>query len=150
MQRSQDPHRYDDLIDLPHPVSARRPRMPVSERAAQFSPFAALTGYGDAIAETARLTDARLELDEETQRLLNRRVALLRQAAPDRPLVRVTCFEPDAAKDGGRYVTLEVRVRGVDLAGGRLLLEGGGRLPLADVIALEGDCFSGTEPDDAE
>lgn len=77
-----DPHRYDDIIELPHHVSARHCAMSMLDRAAQFSPFAALSGHSDAIAETARLIDARRELDEETQAYLNARIALLAQAAP--------------------------------------------------------------------
>ena len=111
-----DPHRYDDIIDLPHHVSARHHPMPMIDRAAQFSPFAALSGHGDAIAETARLTDARRELDEETQAQLNERIALLAQAAPQRPIVRVTWFQPDAHKEGGSRPQRDNTLRPAGLA----------------------------------
>lgn len=139
----QDPRRYDDIIDLPRHVSARHRPMAMQDRAAQFSPFAALTGYGDAIAETARLTDARAVLDEETQALLNRRVAVLCREQSSRPLVRLVCFESDPAKEGGAYVTVEGRVRRVDLESGLLCLTDGSQIPLADICRIEGEVFDG-------
>ena len=136
-----DPHRYDDIIDLPRPVSAAHRPMPRADRAAQFSPFAALSGHGDAIAETARLTDARRELDEQTQAQLHGRIARLARAAGRRPQVRVTWFIPDPRKAGGRYESAEGRVRRVDLDGGWLIFSDGLCLPLADLTALEGPLF---------
>lgn len=96
-------HRYDEIIHLPHPVSQTHPRMGRLERAAQFSPFAALTGYDDAVRETARLTDAQRELAEDEQALLERqllRVQMLLDAGTP-PVVAVTWFQPDAKKQGG-------------------------------------------------
>ena len=101
-------HRYDEIIHLPHPVSQTHPRMGRLERAAQFSPFAALTGYDDAVRETARLTDAQRELAEDEQALLERqllRVQMLLDAGTP-PVVAVTWFQPDAKKQGGAYVCL--------------------------------------------
>lgn len=95
-------HRYDEIIHLPHPVSQTHPRMGRLERAAQFSPFAALTGYDDAVRETARLTDAQRELAEDEQALLERqllRVQMLLDAGTP-PVVAVTWFQPDAKKQG--------------------------------------------------
>ena len=136
-----DPHRYDDIIDLPHHVSARHRPMPMIDRAAQFSPFAALSGHGDAIAETARLTDARRKLDEETQAQLNERIALLTQAAPQRPIVRVTWFQPDAHKEGGAYQSREAEVRRVDLTQGILQFADHQEVVVQDIVSLDGELF---------
>ena len=94
--------KYDDIINLPHPTSAKHPRMPISERAAIFSPFAALTGHAAAIQETARLTEQKMELDEDTKAELDRRQAILLEHIAEQPEVTVTWFQPDERKDGGR------------------------------------------------
>lgn len=132
---------YDDIIHLPHPVSKTHPRMSMIERAAQFSPFAALTGYGAAIKETARQTDCKLELDEETQALLDLRQHFLLEHLFQRPEVTVTYFEPDARKQGGSYQTLTARVKKLDEYHRLLLLEGGRAIPLDDIAALSGSLF---------
>ena len=90
---------YDDIIDLPHPTSAKHPRMSISDRAAIFSPFAALTGHAAAIQETARLTDRRIELDEDTRTELDRRQAILLEHIGEQPEVTITWFCPDEKKD---------------------------------------------------
>ena len=82
--------KYDDIIDLPHHVSKKHPPMPMEDRAAQFSPFAALTGYGDAVKETARLTNKKLEMDEETLKQLNTEFAILKDSLLSEPEVTVT------------------------------------------------------------
>lgn len=105
---------YDDIINLPHHQSAKRPHMSNAERAAQFSPFAALTGYEDVLEETARLTDRRMELSESEQAELDRQLQWLRERSSEKPMVAVTCFQPDEKKDGGSYVTLTGQVRRVD------------------------------------
>ena len=104
-------HRYDDIIDLPHHVSATRTRMSMIERAAQFSPFAALTGYDAAIKETWRLTDQRIELSEECRAALDRKQMLLLDHIGDRPEISITYFVPDERKNGGTYVTVTGKVK---------------------------------------
>lgn len=94
-------HQYDDIIDLPHPVSPRHPQMPHADRAAQFSPFAALTGHEAAIQETARLTDAFVELDEDRKEELDEQLRLIRDNQTQRPEIEATCFRPDRKKAGG-------------------------------------------------
>lgn len=135
---------YDDIIHLPHPTSARHSRMPISERAAIFSPFAALTGHSAAIAETARLTDRKIELDEDTRAELDRRQAILLEHIPERPEVTVTWFQPDERKGGGSYVITAGRLKKIDVVERTLVLTDGTRIPLEDVAALESDCFQGT------
>ena len=92
-------HRYDDIIDLPHPTSAKHPRMSTENRAAQFSPFAALTGYDAAVSEAARLTESRTELDEQGKALLDGRLRLLRELISDEPEVNITYFVPDLHRE---------------------------------------------------
>ena len=102
---------YDDIINLPHPTSKRHPRMPIRDRAAIFSPFAALSGHGAAIAETARLTEQKIELDEDTKAELDRRQAVLLEYMDERPELTVTWFQRDEKKDGGAYLTTTGRLK---------------------------------------
>ena len=106
--------KYDEIINFPHHVSKTRPQMPMSDRAAQFSPFAALTGYDSAIRETGRLTDEKIDLDEESLNALNVRYQMLTDALEERPEVRITYFKPDERKAGGAYVTTAGAVRKID------------------------------------
>ena len=135
---------YDDIINLPHPTSQRHPRMPIRDRAAIFSPFAALTGHAGAIAETARLTDQKMELDEDTKAELDRRQAILLEHISERPEITVTWFRPDEKKAGGAYVTTTGRLKKIDQVERILVLMDGTNIPLEDVAALESDCFQGT------
>ncbi len=105
---------YDDIIGLPHHTSTRHPPMSRADRAAQFAPFAALTGHGEAIRETARLTCARIELTEDQIAAINERLAYFSEHVEDELLVSVTYFQPDKRKAGGEYVTVEGIVQCVD------------------------------------
>lgn len=127
--------RYDDIIDLPHPVSQRHPQMPLTDRAAQFSPFAALTGLDAALQETARLTDQRITLDEYEQAELDKTLQALREAAPQHPAVEITYFQPDARKAGGQYVTSIGHVKRIAEYEQQLILTEGTSIPLAEIIA---------------
>lgn len=142
MKRSnyQDWHCYDDIISLPHPVSGSHPPMPVAERAAQFSPFAALTGFEDAIRETGRLTDSKVELDEDARELLDEKIKRLRRLqaeSGEMPWAAVTYFRPDEKKDGGAYVTVTGRVKRVDEYERVLVLQDGKRISLGDIVGME-------------
>ena len=128
--------KYDDILRLPHPTSAKHPRMPVSERAAMFSPFAALSGHAGAIAETARLTDQRMELDEDTRAELDRRQTVLLEHIAEQPEVTVTWFQPDERKDGGAYVTVSGRLKRIDPVERVMTLRDGTSIPLEDVVEL--------------
>ena len=125
---------YDDIIDLPRPKSKHEP-MPMSDRAAQFSPFAALTGYGDAIDETARLTDARIELSEEERAELDYKQQYL--ATLDAPTVTVTYFVPDECKSGGAYVTHTGVLKRVDEVERMVVFKDGLRVPLDEVMDIK-------------
>ncbi len=137
--------KYDDIINLPHPTSAKHPRMPISERAAIFSPFAALTGHGDAIRETARLTEQKMELDEDTKAELDRRQAILLEHIAELPEVTVTWFQPDERKDGGTYITTTGRLKKIDQVEQAMFLLDGSKIPLDDVAGIGSDYFQGRE-----
>ncbi len=129
--------KYEDILDLPHHVSATRRRMSMTERAAQFSPFAALTGYDAAIRETGRLTDCSVELEGDEKALLDRRIQLLFRHLDRQPWITVTYFVPDRRKSGGAYETVEGRVRKIDPLEQALFLEDGTRIPFDRVRFLE-------------
>ena len=99
--------KYDDIIDMPHHVSSTHPHMSDMDRAAQFSPFAALTGYDDAVKETARLTEQRIELDEYEKEEINARLQYINRVLPDSPEIVIKHFEKDMLKDGGSYVAID-------------------------------------------
>ena len=106
--------KYDDIIDLPHHVSKTRQRMSMIDRAAQFSPFAALVGYEDAVEETARLTDKKIELTEESKLSISEKLRTVSENAEDEMAVRITYFVPDKKKEGGEYVTALGAVKYID------------------------------------
>ena len=134
---------YDDIIGLPHPTSAKHPRMPISDRAAIFSPFAALTGHAAAIQETARLTDQKMELDEDTKAELDRRQAILLERIVEQPEVTITWFCPDEKKSGGAYVVTVGRLKRVDETAGTLRLADGMTIALDEIVDLQSDLFQG-------
>lgn len=132
---------YSDIIDLPHHVSATRPRMSMIDRAAQFSPFAALTGYDAAIKETGRLTDRRIELSEEARTVLDRKQQYLLEHFSEQPEVSVTYFVPDKRKDGGVYVTSTSSVKKVDDYLRLMTMTDGTNIPLDEIVDIEGEIF---------
>lgn len=134
--------KYDEIMSLPHHVSKTRPQMPMADRAAQFSPFAALAGYDSAIRETGRLTDEKIELDEESLTALNVRYQMLMDVLAEGPEVRITYFKPDEKKAGGAYVTTVGEVRKIDDFEQAIIMQGGTRIPMEDVLSLEGELFS--------
>lgn len=135
---SMDKHKaYEDIINLPHHVSANRPQMPLKNRAAQFSPFAALTGYESAVAETARITERRIELSECVIEELNRKLQMLAESAADQPEIIVTYYEPDEKKDGGAYVTAKGRMKKIDEYEGIIVFTDDRRVFVEDIYAIE-------------
>ena len=125
---------YDDIIHLPHPTSARHPRMSMIDRAAQFSPFQALTGYGDAIRETARLTGEKMDLTEEEKAVLDEKLRLLADTGNE---AAFTYFQPDSKKSGGSYVTALGTIKKLDPLEGRLVLADGAAIPIDDILEIE-------------
>ncbi len=133
--------KYDDIIHLPHHVSAKHPQMPALDRAAQFSPFAALTGYETAIAETARLVDRRIELDENRKEELDEKLQMAREQLALEPEIAVTYFVPDAKKDGGAYVQTIGIIKKLDDIGQRIIMKDGTVIPICDIYGLESSIF---------
>lgn len=142
MNRSEDiksdDGRYDDIIEFPHHVSAAHPHMTVRDRAAQFSPFAALTGYEAAVKETGRLTESHIELDENSKSILNEKLHIIREKIHEHPEISVTYFQPDLKKTGGTYVKITGAVRKIDAYKRKLMLEDGTEISIRDIIELEG------------
>ncbi len=134
---------YSDIIDHPHYISKTRPQMSELERAAQFSPFAALTGYDAAIQETGRLTDEKIELGEETKAVLDMKQQFLLDLISDQPEITVTYFIPDAKKSGGAYVSVSGNLKRIDEYERLMLLSTGEKIPLDDIIDIESDLFKG-------
>lgn len=126
--------KYADIIDLPHQKSVKRPHMPVEDRAAQFSPFAALTGYEDAVKETARLTDERIELDEYSKEELNRKLNELKDNLAKQ--VSITYFEPDERKEGGAYITVSGCVKKFKEQEMLIIMEDGTEIPISEMIEI--------------
>lgn len=132
---------YDDIIHLPHPVSANRPQMPLADRAAQFSPFAALTGHGAAIKETAMLTDQRIDLGEDSKAMLDMKLNLLIDQIAGHPEVAVTYFQPDRNKSGGGYSTVTGALKKIDDYEHVIVLMDGTNILVADTIEIESELF---------
>ena len=137
MNEKNDIHDYEDIINLPYPVSLSHPRMPVSDRAAQFSPFAALSGYEEAIQETGRLTGARKELDEDAKNALDEKLQLLREQIASHPYAAITYFQPDERKAGGAYVTVEGSIKKLDVYGQAVVMQDGTRVPFEELAEIE-------------
>lgn len=132
---------YDDILHLPHPTSKRHPRMPIADRAAQFSPFAALTGHKAAIEETARVTERRIELDEDAKEQLDQTLQLLLERMDEQPEITVTWFSPDKKKAGGQYHTATGKLKRIDTQESRLILTDGTQIPLEDLLEIRSESF---------
>ena len=134
-------NRYNEIINLPHHVSKTRPQMPMSDRAAQFAPFAALTGYDAAIKETGRLTDEKIEMDEEALNILNMKFQILARSLDDEPEVTFTYFKPDERKAGGAYIEVTGTVKKVDDFERLIVMQNGTKMPMDDILNIEGEIF---------
>lgn len=130
---------YDDIIDLPHHVSKNHPPMPLSARAVQFAPYAALAGHVDALAEKARPVIAKLELDAQEAEDLDRRFKLLIAQLPGHPEVTIRYFVPDIRKSGGAYFTVTGTVQDVSVADRVVVMTDGTVIPMDEVVSLDGD-----------
>ena len=139
---SENNHKYDDIIGLPHHVSATRPRMSMIDRAAQFSPFQALTGYGAAIQETGRLTDRKIELSEDERIVLDMKQQILLDNIRECPDVSITYFIPDERKAGGSYVTVTGNVKKIDDYQRLLILTDRAQIPLDEIVDIESELFN--------
>ena len=126
---------YDDIIHFPHHRSKKHAPMPLIDRAAQFSPFAALTGHDAAIKETARLTDRKIELDEYEIAALDEKLQMIRQQMA-RSVITVTYFCQDLKKDGGEYVTVTGSVKKMDEYEKCLIMTDGTRIQIEDILEI--------------
>jgi hypothetical protein len=133
---------YDDVINLPHHVSTTRPHMTVIDRAAQFSPFAALTGHDVAIKETARLTDERVELDQYMKEVLSDRLQIIADRIKEHPEIVITYFQPDAKKNGGTYVTATSTAKKIDEYERVVVMIDGTAIPIDEIISIDGQIFN--------
>lgn len=149
MNRNTDknPHRYDDMLDLPHHQSSTRPHMSISNRAAQFSPFAALTGYEGEIRETVRLTDEKMELSDREKERLDKKLRALSGHLEQRPAVSITYFVPDARKVGRSYVTDTGIIKRVDPIGQKVIfyaenkISDGRSIPMDTIVEIDCEQF---------
>ena len=138
---NQDNHRYDDIINLPNPTSKKHPRMSLYDRAAQFSPFAALTGHEAAIKETARQTDEKLMLSDEVIAELNEKLNLIAETISTQQRVRITYFVPDNKKAGGAYITCTGCVKKFDAYEHTVIMEDKTVIPIEQISDIDGEMF---------
>lgn len=134
-------HRYDDIINLPHHVSTTHPQMDCMKRAAQFAPFAALSGYDDAIAEIQRITEPGIELDEDDKAVLDKKLKIILERITDKPEVVITYFVLDEKKSGGCYHIALGRVKKLDLYERILVMEDGINIQLDEIMEIDGSLF---------
>lgn len=130
-------NKYDDIINLPHHISKKHPQMTLEARAAQFAPFAALTGYDDEVKETARLTNRRIELDDEAKSILDNKIQIILEQISQRPTVSITYFIPDTRKAGGEYVTITGIIKKVDGYNHVIVLENRTEIPINEIIDID-------------
>ena len=131
---------YNDIINWPHHTSPSRPQMSPHDRAAQFSPFAALTGYDSAITETRRLTDRKVELDEYRKADLNERLCMVQDQMDEQPKVLITYFQPDRKKSGGAYMTVTGCVKKIDGYERTVVMQDETKVPIDDILKLTVSC----------
>lgn len=131
-----DGHKYDDIINLEHPTSKRHPRMSAMDRAAQFAPFSALTGYDDMVVERARITGSRMELDDMQKMALDESMAYVLEHLSERPQVKITWFIKDARKSGGHYQEIEDAVQNVEVPNRMIILRNGLKIPMDDILEI--------------
>ena len=129
-------NKYDDILNLPHHRSKTHPHMSISDRAAQFAPFAALTGYGDAVRETARLTDEKMELDADALADLDETLGEIARRLPQSSKVRICYFSKDAKKAGGQYITETFVIKKIDSYAKKIVTENGESIPIEDIADL--------------
>lgn len=133
---------YADIINLPHHELTTRQRMPRINRAASFAPFAALTGYDDAVRETARLTSERIELDEGTKEILNNKLRIALDKAGEQPEISITYFLPDKKKSGGAYVTVKAVIKRIDEYERLVIFTDKSSIPIDDIYEIQGDIYN--------
>lgn len=132
---------YDDIINLPHHISKKHPQMSLYARSAQFAPFAALTGYEEAVKETARETNERIDIEDELKSILDGKLQIILEQIKNHPEISITYFIADTKKDGGEYVTVTGLVKKVDLYNQYIYLVDNTEIPINEIIDISGDIF---------
>ncbi len=145
IEDKKDKQSYDDIINLPHHVSGNREHMSVLDRAAQFSPFAALTGFEGAIKETARLTDERIELDEAEKTVLDEKLRIVQEQISRQQEIEITFFKSDELKAGGAYISVRGAVKKIDNQKRVVVLQDGKRIPIEDIMDITGEMFQAVD-----
>ncbi len=131
---------YSDIINLSRPVS-KRPRMSLEQRSAQFAPFAALTGYEGQVKETARLTNKKIEINEELKEILNQKIQLIQKKIKEQPQIEITYFIPDSKKEGGKYETVTNSVKKIDTYKGEIILIDGTTIAIDEIIDINSEIY---------
>lgn len=144
MHNRETTDKYGDIINLPHHVSVNRAHISMQDRAAQFSPFAALTGYEAVLKEASRLTSEKIELDENALELLDKRLSLILDKCHEHPTVTLTYFKPDERKDGGEYMKVTGILKKSDMYKQELILSDGTTVPISEIAAIESDIIPNT------
>lgn len=136
---------YEDIINLPPHISKKHPQPTMLERAARFSPFAAITGYEEMVKEAARVTDKKIELDEGSKEILNEKLLFVTEMCDSDAIINITYFIPDNLKSGGKYTTVSGTIKRIDEYERRIILVDGTIIPIDDIYQIDGDMFSGNE-----
>lgn len=134
--------KYDDIINLPHPVSKKHPQMSIEARSAQFAPFASLTGYDEVIRETVRLTNERINIDESVKTILDWKLQMIEEQITNQPLITFTYFVPDRKKKGGRYLTVTGSVEKIDEYKHMVILEDKTEIPITEIVEISGEILN--------
>lgn len=138
-------HQYDNIINLQHHVSSNRVHMSILDRAAQFSPFAALTGFDGAIKETARLTDQRIELDEAAKTILDEKLRIVQEQLSRQQEIEIVFFRPDEMKAGGAYISMMGTVKKIDGYERAVVMQDGTRIPIEEIVDITGEMFQAVD-----
>ena len=138
---NKDTHQYDDIINMQHHISSNREHMSELDRAAQFSPFAAVTGYDGAIKETARLTEQRIELDETAKTVLDEKLRIVQEQLSRQQEITIVFFKPDEMKAGGTYISMRCIVKKIDEYERIVVMQDGTRIPIEEIVDITGEIF---------
>lgn len=133
---------YDDIINLPHYVSKKRPQMSIEARSAQFAPFAALTGYDERVKETARLTDEKIELEDGQKEILNNKLLYILENINMKPEINFTYFVPDTKKSGGKYIDKTGIIRKIDMVEQYIQFTDKSKIDINNILSIESDLFN--------
>lgn len=133
----KDIHNYDDIINMPRHISSKHPQMKIIDRAAQFAPFAALTGHKESINEASRITDSKKELDENQKEILNNKLNYILLNLDKLLEIKITYFQADLKKSGGKYVTVLASIKKIDEYSKVLVLNNGKKIKIDDLYWLE-------------